>query len=79
MPKAYRYHRFSTPDQDKGTSIERQRKATLALCKRKEWELQKQIDDIAALHITYGAGALSASTALAKKNQVAIRTLETRV
>lgn len=41
--------------------------------------LQKQIDDIAALHITYGAGALSASTALAKKNQVAIRTLETRV
>ena len=41
--------------------------------------LQKQIDDISALHITYGVGALSASTALAKKNQVAIRTLETRV
>lgn len=41
--------------------------------------LQKQIDDIAALHITYGAGALGASTALAKKNLVAIRTLETRV
>ena len=39
MPKAYRYHRFSTPDQDKGTSIERQRRATLALCKRKEWEV----------------------------------------
>lgn len=39
MPKAYRYHRFSTPEQDKGTSIDRQRKATLALCKRKEWDI----------------------------------------
>lgn len=39
MPKAYRYHRFSTPEQDTGTSLERQRKATTTLCDKHGWEI----------------------------------------
>lgn len=39
MPKAYRYHRFSTPEQDTGTSLERQRKATKTLCEKHGWQL----------------------------------------
>ena len=45
MPKAYRYHRFSTPEQDTGTSLERQRKATAKLCQEKEWEVAEVIED----------------------------------
>lgn len=39
MPKAYRYHRFSTPEQDTGTSLERQRTATKRLCEKHGWEV----------------------------------------
>ncbi|MBD8699305.1 recombinase family protein [Sphingomonas sp. CFBP 13714] len=44
-PKAYRYHRFSTPEQDSGTSLDRQRKATKDLCKVKEWQDVEVIED----------------------------------
>lgn len=39
MPKAYRYHRFSTEEQEEGTSLERQRKATKKLCEKHGWEV----------------------------------------
>lgn len=45
MPKAYRYHRFSTPEQDTGTSLERQRAATKRLCNQKGWEEAEVIED----------------------------------
>lgn len=45
QPKAYRYHRFSTPEQDSGTSLDRQRKATKDLCKAKEWQEVEVIED----------------------------------
>lgn len=45
MPKAYRYHRFSTPEQDTGTSLERQRTATKRLVQQKEWEEAETIED----------------------------------
>jgi len=40
MPHAYRYHRFSTPEQDTGTSLERQRRATKTLCEKHGWEIR---------------------------------------
>lgn len=40
MPKAYRYHRFSTAEQDEGTSLDRQRKATKRLCEKHGWDIQ---------------------------------------
>ena len=45
MPKAYRYHRFSTPEQDQGTSLERQRKSTKLLVQQKQWEEAEVIED----------------------------------
>ncbi len=44
-PKAYRYHRFSTPEQDSGTSLERQRRATQKLVSEKDWEEVAVIED----------------------------------
>lgn len=38
-PKAYRYHRFSTPEQESGSSLERQRKATKRLCEQHGWDI----------------------------------------
>lgn len=45
MPKAYRYHRFSTDLQDKGTSLERQRRSTKLLCEKHQWEIVETIED----------------------------------
>ncbi len=40
MPKAYRYHRYSSAKQDEGSSLRRQREATKALCeKHPEWDV----------------------------------------
>lgn len=46
MVSAVRYHRFSSKRQDKGTSIERQAEATLALCKKNEWDIIETLEDL---------------------------------
>jgi len=43
--RAYRYHRFSSQRQDKGTSIERQHEATEALCLRHGWTIVETLED----------------------------------
>ena len=44
--KAYRYHRFSSKSQDKGSSLDRQDEATRKLCNGKGWEIAETLEDL---------------------------------
>lgn len=46
MALAYRYHRFSSKAQDRGTSLERQREATGAMCEREGWTIAETLEDL---------------------------------
>lgn len=45
MPNAYRYHRFSSTRQDKGSSILRQAELTEALCRKNNWTVVETLED----------------------------------
>ena len=42
------YHRFSSKKQDRGSSLERQRENTSALCKREGWTIIATFEDAGA-------------------------------
>lgn len=46
MAVAYRYHRFSSKAQDRGSSLERQQQATASLCREMEWEIAETLEDL---------------------------------
>jgi DNA invertase Pin-like site-specific DNA recombinase len=46
MAVAYRYHRFSSKSQDKGSSLERQQQATASLCHEMGWEIAETLEDL---------------------------------
>lgn len=46
MALAYRYIRFSSKAQERGTSIERQETATQALCDKKGWDIAETLYDL---------------------------------
>lgn len=43
---AYRYHRFSSKAQDRGSSLERQQQATAALCTQMGWSVAETLEDL---------------------------------
>lgn len=45
MPSAIRYHRFSTPRQDKGLSLDRQNELTAKLCEKHGWTVIETLED----------------------------------
>jgi len=46
MAVAYRYHRFSSKAQDRGSSLERQQQATASLCREMGWEVAGTLEDL---------------------------------
>lgn len=46
MAVAYRYHRFSSKAQDRGSSLERQQQATASLCREMGWEIAGTLEDL---------------------------------
>ena len=46
MAVAYRYHRFSSKAQDKGSSLERQQQATASLCRQFGWAVAETLEDL---------------------------------